>query len=1112
MNKSRWIRVKSLFHEALELPTSERESFVCSRCGDDEGVCEGVLRLVRARRDVMERTASMSVSLADSIAQHVSEDRPFSFHPTPSARGLGADGVERSLPEIGQVVRERYELRRELGTGGFGKVVAAFDRVESREVALKFVAISSEGQKSLYRRELATLRRASVPGVVALLDDGDLGAWAFLVMDLVEGTWFPGADIALGDFRAVLPRAVSLLQAVGRLHAAGVFHRDLKPSNVLVGTDGQVTIVDLGIAEDQSDPERWRSGRPVSGTPPYVAPERFRGVPAEVRSDLYSVGVLLVEALSPARKDDDATDPRVNFKGDDTVDLTETLSPDVPDDVRELLRGMTAARCEARPGSAAEALDALRAHLPESHRIRLPRLGGDAAVNAIVDAATARGAIDVVGRRGSGRTRTLEDASAILRARGHMVLTLTATADGSDPITRLVPLSAAGGSRDASDRDDRARGRLRRWLRDGAVLVADDASELDPATRKELDQLGAHGAVIRALPRTESRQSVEVALLSERDLLPLVAGPDRPFHLREDVAAELWSRTRGSPARLMVELEAWRSAGLCTWDGGLSLEPQALERIRSLGMPAATAADARVTAPLHPTVLDVWDVLSLSGAGLDVEALAHVLERPARRVAESLPDLVNTGVLDVDALGRAFAIVASLRLPGIESDVRMRWSERIAAVLPQRSGTRFRHLVIAERFEEACDAATHVARAALTSGSVSEAREVLDVALAILRRHLPGDTQRHATLIALMVDAVISMATESAIHLARYHVELAPQRDDGVLAWNGILHAASLVLHRDPEAALERLDAIALLPTDDHRRLFHVVANAAANRSHSLQVRRERLAAAHRWVRIRPDRDARSLLAAWTGWLRFEQGAFRAASGLQSRAARLARRRRARATALCNAAAAAIEAGDLEAASERIGAALREARVGRDRVNESRAERILRVLAYRLGKADRVDEALVESAGHLGCSPTRGMIGLGEAAIAWRLGLLARGAALAEQSFGDFPAASSICERALVGALAAACDGRLASETIALLEAHGATLSPIGVAAQAAALLADAVGPSVVPDALRDRACAWARSAQLADYRREVLTPREVLARLNPGINELREQREESYR
>jgi hypothetical protein len=315
MNRTRWIRVKSLFHEALELPSEERESFVCSRCGDDEAVCEGVLRLVRARRDVMERSAFMSASMADAGPHGVSEAQAFSYHPTPSARGPLADGVERSLPALGDAVRDRYELRRELGTGGFGRVVAAWDRVELREVAIKFVAITSEGQKSLYRRELATLRRGSVPGVVALLDDGDVGTWAFLVMDLVDGAWFPGSDVAPGEFRRVLPRAVSLLEAVGRLHAAGVFHRDLKPSNVLVGVDGQVTIVDLGIAEDESDPERWRSGRPVSGTPPYVAPERFHGVPADVRSDLYSVGVMLVEALSPSRTGEVATGPRVRIDG-----------------------------------------------------------------------------------------------------------------------------------------------------------------------------------------------------------------------------------------------------------------------------------------------------------------------------------------------------------------------------------------------------------------------------------------------------------------------------------------------------------------------------------------------------------------------------------------------------------------------------------------------------------------------------------------------------------------------------------------------------------------------------------------------------------------------------
>jgi hypothetical protein len=140
------------------------------------------------------------------------------------------------------------------------------------------------------------------------------------------------------------------------------------------------------------------------------------------------------------------------------------------------------------------------------------------------------------------------------------------------------------------------------------------------------------------------------------------------------------------------------------------------------------------------------------------------------------------------------------------------------------------------------------------------------------------------------------------------------------------------------------------------------------------------------------------------------------------------------------------------------------------------------------------------------------MIELGEAAIAWRGGLLSQGAELAASAFRSFADPASSCERSLVGALAAACDGSLVEETRGIFVAHAETLAPVGLAAQAAALLADATEPALVPGALRDRALAWAKAAVLPDYRREVLTPREVIARLVPGVSEFRAERQEMNR
>ncbi|MEZ4299014.1 MAG: serine/threonine-protein kinase [Polyangiaceae bacterium] len=190
---------------------------------------------------------------------------------------------------------DRYRLLRVLGRGGHGEVWEAEDRLTSTLVAVKLLR-SSGVEPARVRREVSALRLLRIPGVVQMLDEGVDGDTAFVVMERVQGDPFPGherrawADLA--------PAATSLLETLSRVHQIGVVHRDLKPQNVLVDPQGRATILDFGLSLGASLGQALSEEGSVAGTPDYLSPEQLLGTQVTPATDLYSLGVMLFEALS----------------------------------------------------------------------------------------------------------------------------------------------------------------------------------------------------------------------------------------------------------------------------------------------------------------------------------------------------------------------------------------------------------------------------------------------------------------------------------------------------------------------------------------------------------------------------------------------------------------------------------------------------------------------------------------------------------------------------------------------------------------------------------------------------------------------------------------------
>jgi hypothetical protein len=199
------------------------------------------------------------------------------------------------------LIAGRYRLGRRLGSGGFGTVYAAHDERLDRHVALKLIPAHGPAPERSQREALAAARLHH-PGIVAVFDAGDDEEGRYLVSELVHGRTLDALerDGALSD-RDVLRVGLALAEALGHAHERGVIHRDVKPQNVIVPDEGHeaAKLTDFGVAHLAGDEPLTRTGD-VVGTLAYMAPEQAAGERVDERADLYSLALVLYEALAGA--------------------------------------------------------------------------------------------------------------------------------------------------------------------------------------------------------------------------------------------------------------------------------------------------------------------------------------------------------------------------------------------------------------------------------------------------------------------------------------------------------------------------------------------------------------------------------------------------------------------------------------------------------------------------------------------------------------------------------------------------------------------------------------------------------------------------------------------
>jgi eukaryotic-like serine/threonine-protein kinase len=550
-----------------------------------------------------------------------------------------------------------FRVEAELGEGGMGVVYRATDEKLRRQVALKVLPESfakDEDRRLRFLREARSAAAVMHTNIAAVFEVGEAEGHVFIAMELVEGDTLRARmkeGLSIGESLRI---AQQIAQGVARAHERGIVHRDLKPENVMLGSRGEVKILDFGLAklreeraatesaieEAETETNLTREGR-LLGTPGYMSPEQVRGQDVDARTDVFALGVVLYEMVTGARPFVGETTQDVLIAVvRDTPERASARNPQLPAQVDGILERCLEKQRDARYADAQELLDALGAVVS-----RLPTSATPANAGKVPEPPTASlvtpGASELASRRRTPRPWTILLAAGLAAAglgvvyrsaeKRHVeapsVGSAPATGPASDaapragvtrlidqpsPVTTVAGASAAYASAMQAVHDDA-------WLK--SLVLFTKAVELDPKMAAAHLHLSIALLVVNipAARRAEYEQAAGLrAQLGERDQGLLEAMQPILQPAKQDTA-ETDRRLRALAHRYPGDEEIWLLLGLIHYMTAAGLDPA--ERAIALDPSDAQAWEMKGLAFFakgkYPEALGVFErcgALSVDGA------------------------------------------------------------------------------------------------------------------------------------------------------------------------------------------------------------------------------------------------------------------------------------------------------------------------------------------------------------------------------------------------------------------------------------------------------------------------------------------------------------------
>lgn len=259
----------------------------------------------------------------------------------------------------GQLIDNRYKIIRSIGEGGMANVYLAYDTILEREVAVKILRGDLADDEKFVRRFQREANAASSlkhPNIVEMYDVGEDDGKYFIVMEFINGKTLKSLIKKRGalTLEEVMDIMLQLTSAVACAHDSYIIHRDIKPQNVMILEDGRVKITDFGIAMALNSNELTQTNS-VMGSVHYLPPEQANGSGSTIKSDIYSLGILMFELLTG----------KLPFKGENAVEIAIKqmkepipsvidINPHIPQSVENIILRACAKNPKNRYDSAAE--------------------------------------------------------------------------------------------------------------------------------------------------------------------------------------------------------------------------------------------------------------------------------------------------------------------------------------------------------------------------------------------------------------------------------------------------------------------------------------------------------------------------------------------------------------------------------------------------------------------------------------------------------------------------------------------------------------------------------------------------------------------------------------